>query len=285
VSGNKTGALGGSGDHMPTCAPRKEPSQITGEPPAIREVGFLAPVRAGEAARIRIHGTLYLPAAQAGLGLRTAPFRQAPGLIVAHGAGSRASRHGGFCLQAADRGFVVLALDFRGHGESEGQADGPLEEDVLAAAAFLREQSGVDPDALVYRGSSMGGFYGLRAAAAGLAGLRALVLLCPANETLFIDALEREEEFGDEARWDTRALRCYFDRQDSAMLAGAVHCPVLLVHARGDDVVPFEHSLLLAKRLAGETTLLALPGGTHTSAQHDPGIHRRTLDWLEDRLA
>jgi uncharacterized protein len=260
-------------------------SQVAGEAsPYIQEVAFFAPVRAGEAALIRLHATLYLPAPSAGPGPVEVPLKRSPGLIVAHGAGSRAARHGEFCLRAVQRGLVVLALDFRGHGDSDGEADGPLEQDVLAAAAFLRDRPEVDPDALAYRGSSMGGFYGLRAAASGLPGLRALVLLCPASETLFLDALDRGDEFNDEARWDTGALRSYFEQQDTAALAGEVQCPVLLVHARGDDVVPFEQSLLLARRLAGEATLLALPGGTHTSAQHDPGIHRRTLDWLEDRL-
>ena len=36
--------------------------------------------------------------------------------------------------------------------------------------------------------------------------------------------------------------------------------------------------------LAGSATLLALPGGSHTSAQHDPKVHRVTVDWLLARL-
>ena len=41
----------------------------------------------------------------------------------------------------------MLALDFRGHGDSEGLADGPMEQDVLAAVRILRQMPDVDPEA------------------------------------------------------------------------------------------------------------------------------------------
>jgi dipeptidyl aminopeptidase/acylaminoacyl peptidase len=145
----------------------------------------------------------------------------------------------------------------------------------------------------------MGGFYGLRAAPE--AGFAAIALLCPAGERTILEALddmdngsrEREETAGrpkstsdiTAPRWDIAGLRSYFDKQNSEHLAAGVRCPVLLVHARGDDVVPFAHSLLLTERLSTETTLLALEGGTHTTAQHDPRIHRFTAAWLLDQTA
>jgi dipeptidyl aminopeptidase/acylaminoacyl peptidase len=179
-----------------------------------------------------------------------------------------------------------------------------LEQDVLAAVGFLRSQEGVDPDRLGYRGSSLGGFYGL--SAAPQARFAAMVLLCPAGEEEVLAATANSEDAtaddtqaqvppakepeasGWEAlappRWDTRGLRSYFKRQDSRLLAAQVRCPVLLVHARGDEIVPFSHSLLLAQHMRTETTLLALEGGTHTTAQHDPVIHRYSVAWLAAKL-
>lgn len=243
-----------------------------------------------DAIPLRLAATLYLP--QTGTG----PF---PGLIVCHGAGSRRGRHAEFCRTASAEGFVVLALDFRGHGDSEGAADGPLEDDITVAAGFLKRHPAVDAARLCLRGSSMGGFYGLKAAAAGR--FAAAVLLCPASERVMLDGIDTFEahdtEAGDTAapaaggapletpaRWDTPALRAYFGRQDSLALAGRVRCPVLLVHARADDVVPVSHSLALAERLAGDATLVALAGGSHTSAQHDPAVHRLTVRWLLEQL-
>jgi dipeptidyl aminopeptidase/acylaminoacyl peptidase len=264
---------------------------------------------AGHEPTLELAATLYLPSPPA--------RRQAPGLIVGHGAGSRRARHDTFCREACRRGFTVLALDFRGHGDSEGIADGPLEQDVLAAVRFLRAHRAADADRLCYRGSSMGGFYGLKAAPQ--AGFAAMVLLCPASEQVMLDAIADAEDSeaedgaavtadraeagaaeddgagaadGEEAtlsgtaspRWDGPRLRSYFERQDSRLLAAQIDCPVLLVHARADEVVGFDHSLSLTKHLSRDTTLLALDGGTHTTAQHDPEIHRYSIAWLAAKL-
>lgn len=250
---------------------------------------FQAAPRPDRSRTLDLAGTLYRPP--------LAAPQPSPGLVVGHGASSRKERHDAFCREACGQGFVVLSFDFRGHGDSAGCADGPLELDVVAAADLLRAQPGVDPDRLCYRGSSMGGFYGLRAASE--AGFVAVALLCPAGEKTILEALddmdnglrEPETTAGQPGsatdttppRWDITLLRSYFERQDSEHLAAGVRCPVLLVHAREDEVVPFAHSLLLAERFSTETTLLALQGGTHTTAQHDPRIHRFTIAWLLDQ--
>lgn len=229
----------------------------------------------GFAPDLDLAATLYLPDRPQGL--------PSPGLVVGHGAGSRRTRHDAFCREACTQGFAVLGLDFRGHGDSDGIADGPLEQDILAAVAFLRGHPAVDGTRLCYRGSSMGGFYGLKAGSE--AGFTALALLCPASERVMLDALDEDEDALDTpARWDIPRLRAYFEEQDSMVLATLVRCPVLLVHARADSVVPFGHSLALAARLGSDATLLALAHGTHTSAQHDPAIHRLTVRWLVDQV-
>jgi dipeptidyl aminopeptidase/acylaminoacyl peptidase len=246
---------------------------------------------------LELAANLYLPSGQA-----PDQALPAPGLVVGHGAGSRASRHEEFCLAACRQGFAVLALDFRGHGDSAGSGDGPLELDILAAARFLREYPAVDPLSICYRGSSMGGFYGLKAAPE--AGFTALVLLCSAGEDTMLAAI-RQDGFAEAppdteaqddpqhraeapqnamTRWDTPRLRTYFELQDSRSLAARIDRPVLLIHARGDKQVPFEHSLTLARHLRGDTTLVALAGGSHTTTQHDPAMHSYSLAWLWERI-
>jgi uncharacterized protein len=254
----------------------------------VTTVPIPSPRRPGSVDAIELAATLYLPEAAEALPV--------PGLVVGHGAGSNRARHEDFCREACARGFAVLALDLRGHGGSKGTADGPLELDILAAAAFLARQPEVDGAQLCYRGSSMGGFYGLKAATER--NFAAVALLCPASERVMLDALEEADDERSDSewlvsgaaqsaastRWDVPLLKTYFERQDSLELAARVRCPVLLIHARGDSVVPFDHSLALVGRFAGDTTLLALAGGSHTSAQHDPRIHRATALWLRDQV-
>lgn len=253
----------------------------------IGDITLLSSAETGAQASLELAATLYLPSLPS--------HGRAPGLIVGHGAGSRRGNHDEFCRLACASGFVVIALDFRGHGDSRGRADGPLEHDVLAAVRHLRSLPFVGATEICYRGSSMGGFYGLKAAVEG--AFAALVLLCPAGEKVILEAIDEREtagpaagntagsEEGKRPLWDTRALRGYFGTQNSLRLASRISAPVLLVHARGDDVVPFEHSLRLTQALGGPATLIALPGGAHTSAQHDPEIHRYTLEWLRSCLA
>ncbi len=60
-------------------------------------------------------------------------------------------------------GYMVLAYDFRGNGDSAGQADtGVLDVDLKAAIAFVRQQGATE---IVLLGSSMGGTATLKVAA------------------------------------------------------------------------------------------------------------------------
>ncbi|MCL5734191.1 MAG: alpha/beta fold hydrolase [Actinobacteria bacterium] len=253
------------------------------------DIRLLSAAAPGESPSVELAATLYLPRASddaAGWSARDAT-PGVPGLIVGHGAGSRRTRHLEFCQEACSRGFAVLGLDFRGHGESDGLVDGPLELDLYAAATYLRAHPAVDPEAICYRGSSMGGFYGLKAAPH--ACFAAMALICPATEPVLLHALDEWEEAPEaegshETRWDVPKLRHYLEKQDCLVLAQTVKCSVLLIHARDDEVVPFTHTLLLTQSLPVDTTLLALAGGTHTTAQHDPCIHRQTIDWLIRQL-
>ena len=264
-----------------------------------RDVYLRSSAVAGASPAIELAATLYLPD-------ETPAGDRVPGLVVGHGAGSRRTRHDQFCREACSAGFAVLGLDFRGHGDSAGFADGPLELDLCAAAEFLRAQPSVDPGKVCYRGSSMGGFYGLKAAPR--AAFAAIALLCPATESVILHALDEQEAMRDTENpdsagaavsstgqsfptggnepphWDVPKLREYFEQQQCLSIAALVECPVLFVHARADEVVPFTHTLLLTQSLVVDTTLLALANGTHTTAQHDPAIHRYTVDWLRERL-
>lgn len=241
----------------------------SGPPAALRHGARQGPI---------IAATLYIPA-------EAHPEQvPRPGMVVGHGAGSRRMRHQLFAREACLAGFVVLGIDFRGHGDSTGNLDGPLEEDVLAAAALLRSHPLVDGRRICYRGSSMGGYYGVRAAPD--ADLAAMALICAANEHVLLNALDvkrdwtQAEAAGLVARLDEPGLRAYLESHDVLATAEYVDCPTLLIHARADQLVPARLSLDLAGRLAGETHLLLLPGGDHSSAQGSPAMHRMVVEWL-----
>src|ERR687893_1153306 len=118
------------------------------------------------------------------------------GLVILHGAGSRKENHADMAAAAAAAGLAVVRFDMRGHGETGGMLDGRAVADVAAAAALL--PPGL-PVAL--RGSSMGGYLALVAAAA--VGAAAVVAVCPAPAPLLARGLRIGEL---EVAADTAAL-------------------------------------------------------------------------------
>jgi pimeloyl-ACP methyl ester carboxylesterase len=124
------------------------------------------------------------------------------GLVILHGAGSRKENHADMGRAAAAAGLATVRYDMRGHGETGGQLDGRALQDVGAAAALL-------PDGLplALRGSSMGGYLALVAAAA--AGAAAVVAICPAPSALLAQGLRngRLEVAADIAVLEARSPR------------------------------------------------------------------------------
>jgi pimeloyl-ACP methyl ester carboxylesterase len=178
-------------------------------------------------------------------------------------------------------GLGAIAFDQRGHGDSQGPMDGRALADVTAMAAVLRERLG-DPEApIALRGSSMGGYLALVAAAPARA--RAVVAICPASA----DGLRRgltEGRFGFEA--DTPALDVFLAEHDEREAIAALEAPVLLLHAEGDEQVPVEHSRELAQLTrSARSRLIAVPGGHHRSVQHDPELRAVSVRFIERCLA
>ncbi len=107
---------------------------------------------------------------------RTAtPDTPAPGILAVHGYINTRETQSAFAIEFARRGYVVVALDQRGHGYSGGAATakgfgGP------EGLTFLRSLPFVNKDEIGLEGHSMGGWTILAAAAAMPDAYKAMVL-------------------------------------------------------------------------------------------------------------
>jgi dipeptidyl aminopeptidase/acylaminoacyl peptidase len=80
-------------------------------------------------------------------------------------------------------------------------------------------------------------------------------------------------------------MRTYLGAHSTLAAARRVSCPVLLLHARGDDVVPVAHTLLLAEALDGPVDVSIVPEGGHSTIQSSPHMHEFVAGWLLKTLA
>src|SRR5438105_3486696 len=113
----------------------------------------------------------------------------AQGIIVCHGFGSRKENYSDFGERAAAAGVAALIPDLRGHGESGGEVDANIFNDVAAALQYMQERPEVNPTSVAIRGASMGGWLALHTAA-HLVDLSPVIAVCPTTETLLISAVD-----------------------------------------------------------------------------------------------
>jgi uncharacterized protein len=213
----------------------------------------------------------------------------APAVVILHGAGSRKENHADFARAAVGQGFAALTFDNRGHGDSEGDMGTGVIADIQRITALLAQRPEVDERRIALRGSSMGGQLAIHAGAVSR-HVAAVVAICPAGEQMVLPDMRRlaagERPRPDSAlasmRLDAPAMVAWLeenDVRDAVTLMGPK--PLLLVHARGDEVVPYTFSEQLYELAEEPKRLLLLEGGHHRSVQHDPEIQAETLLWLE----
>ncbi|HEU4658528.1 MAG TPA: alpha/beta fold hydrolase [Capillimicrobium sp.] len=198
-------------------------------------------------------------------------------MLVLHGAGSRKESHYDFGRAAQAAGYAALVFDARGHGESEGALGAGALDDLAAMAGELPRDV-----PLALRGSSMGGYFAIVGAAH--VGARAVIAICPAPA----DGLARGLSAGRfDFRADEPALLAFLAEHDDLQVVSGWRGALLLLHAEGDESVPYAHSVSLdaAAIEAEPKRLLVLPGGNHRSIQHDAELQAESLRWLSSALA
>jgi fermentation-respiration switch protein FrsA (DUF1100 family) len=186
------------------------------------------------------------------------------GVVILHGGGSAKESHFDFARGCRADGIVALAYDARGHGRSEGEFGPGALDDVLAMVELLRGRTG----AVALRGSSMGGFQAIHAAARD-PSLCAVVAICPAPDDLLLRALRSGQPL--DFRCDAPATEAWLETLDIYDAVGRLgpQTGLLLLHARGDEQVPWTVSEELHAAAHEPKRLLILPGGHHRSLQHD----------------
>ena len=207
-----------------------------------------------------------------------------PGMVIVHGAGSAKENHADFGRACAASGWAALAYDQRGHGAGDDEMGPEALADAGRVARFLAARDGVDPARVCVRGSSLGGFVAIHAAATS-AALAGVIAVCPAGERQLERGLREgtlEFRAGPAARQRLEAWLAEHDLREAVGLLSPK--PLILIHAEGDERIPSDWSRELYDRAADPRKLIVVPGGHHRSVQHDPELQGVALRWLERAL-
>ncbi|MCC5644320.1 alpha/beta hydrolase [Nostoc sp. CHAB 5824] len=122
-------------------------------------------------------------------------------------------------------GFSVFAYDYRGYGTSEGEAtESHAYEDINSAYNYLTQNLKISPKKIIVLGRSVGG--GSAVSLAMQKPVAGLII-----ESSFISAFQVIVPF--------RILP--FDKFPNLENIKKVKCPILVIHGKADDIIPFAH--------------------------------------------
>jgi fermentation-respiration switch protein FrsA (DUF1100 family) len=147
-------------------------------------------------------------------------------ILYAHGNAEDLGEIKQFLEQLRDLGFNVFAYDYRGYGTSEGTpTENHVYQDIDAAYNYLIKDLKIQPQNIIVYGRSVGGGSAVDLAAQKQVG--GLII-----ESTFTSAFK--------VVVPVKILP--FDKFNNLEKIKNVQCPVLIMHGKADEIIPFTHA-------------------------------------------
>lgn len=193
----------------------------------------------------------------------------APAVLYLHGARWNLTGQAFRIEQLHDFGFSVLAVDYRGFGDSDGDlpSEQTVYEDARIAWQHLTRLQPVAAKRYIY-GHSLGGAIAIDLAASlsstprsgHAASVAAHGLIVESSFTTLVDIAQSITSPWLPLQW------VLVQKFDSVKKIAQVDMPVLIVHGTDDRYVPSRFSEKLYAAAPHQKRLLLVPGGTHNNS-------------------
>lgn len=168
-------------------------------------------------------------------------------ILFSHGNAEDMGDLTGLLEEFKRHGFSALAYDYSGYGTSSGRpSEQATYRNIEAAYEYLVTIKGIPADRIIVWGRSIGSGPSVYLAAARKVG--GLVI-----ESGFISAF----------RVMTRIRLLPFDRFDNLKALQRISCPLLVIHGKKDEIIPFWHAESLYQSFSGKKMHYWVDGAGH----------------------
>jgi pimeloyl-ACP methyl ester carboxylesterase len=194
-----------------------------------------------------------------------------PAVLLVHGWGGVGGQLRAFTQPLLDRGFSVVAFDAPGHGRSGGRRSSLV--DFARALGAVADSVGRVHAVIAH---SLGGAATAFALRDGLAARRTVLVGAPADPTAWTRAFERRLSIPEPVMERMRArveerLGVRWSDLHVLSLARSLATPLLLVHDRDDEEVPWADGAALAAAWPG-ARLMTTAGLGHRRILREPSV-------------
>ena len=193
-------------------------------------------------------------------------------VFFCHGNGGNMSHRLDTINLLNEMGLNCFLFDYRGYGDSQGK---PSEKgtyyDAEVAWQWLTEKKGIKSHHIVIFGRSMGG-----AIASYLAGkVRPAALVVESAFTSYV-------ELGKKCYPYLPVKMFAFFEYDTIGYIKQIACPVLVIHSKADEIIPYEFGPILYDAVNAEKEFVEIFGGHNTGFLFTGEKYRRAWgDWME----
>lgn len=176
----------------------------------------------------------------------------APTVLFCHGNAGNISHRLEWLEILHDMGLAVLLFDYRGYGQSSGSPDEQgTYDDARAAWDYLTRNKGTPPGSIVIFGESLGG-----AIASHLAGDKDIQPGALIVTSTFTSAPDLASRF----YWYLPVRLLARFNYPTATHVQRVRAPILVMHSRDDEIVPFAHGEEIFRRANAPKQFVELLG-------------------------
>lgn len=219
----------------------------------------------------QISGLLYRP-------INAGNQDPAPAIVLVHGISGNKQMMKALALELAKNGFVALAIDAVGHGNSGGQLAGTddLSLGVLAAVHYLESQPFVNASSIGLIGHSLGGG-AIRAAAATHGNISGLVFIAGG-----LGAMVTDPAYGELNSTFPRNLLIAVGKYDTLFDLTQLQTETLLPVFGTSESVSSDR--MYGDFIKQNARKLITPETTHFFEPFDPAVVSETVLWMRQAL-